>query len=96
MVDYYIYILTNKNNHVLYTGVTSNLIKRVWQHKQKLVPGFTEKYNVNKLIFFEQFKTPLEAITREKKIKGWKRIKKNVLIEKVNPTYEDLYSRLTE
>ena len=84
---YYIYILTNKNNKVLYTGVTNNLKRRLNEHKNKLVEGFTKKYNVNKLVYFEETKDVNEAIAREKEIKGWRRSKKVALIESVNPAW---------
>ncbi|MHB8154619.1 MAG: GIY-YIG nuclease family protein [Candidatus Omnitrophota bacterium] len=87
----YVYILTNTNNTVLYTGVTSNLVKRVYEHKNKKVRGFTEKYNLYKLIYYEIFEDMINAIMREKQIKGWLRRKKILLIEKANPDWEDLY-----
>lgn len=87
--SYYVYIATNKSL-TLYTGVTNNLVRRMYEHKNKLVKGFTEKYNINKLVFFEQFTTPCDAISAEKKIKGWTRVKKLVLIKKINPNFTDL------
>jgi putative endonuclease len=87
----YVYILTNTNNTVLYTGVTSNLVKRVYEHKNKEVEGFTKKYNLHKLIYYEIFEDIVNAITREKQIKGWLRSKKISLIKKVNPDWNDLY-----
>lgn len=90
----YVYILANITNKVLYTGVTSDLVKRVWEHKQKLVKGFTEKYNVNKLVYFETFDDISEAIKREKQLKGGSREKKLQLIESINPGFEDLYERI--
>ncbi|MCG2713463.1 MAG: GIY-YIG nuclease family protein [Candidatus Omnitrophica bacterium] len=87
----YVYILTNTNNTVLYTGVTSNLVKRVYEHKNKEVRGFTEKYNLHKLIYYEIFEDMINAIMREKQIKGWLRSKKVSLIEKVNLDWVDLY-----
>ena len=90
----YVYILTNIGNRVLYTGVTSDLVKRVYEHRNKFVEGFTKKYNVFKLIYFEVFEDIIEAITREKQIKGWKRDKKIKLIEKMNPQWEDLYKTI--
>ena len=87
----YVYILTNTNNTVLYIGVTSNLAKRVYEHKNKEVRGFTEKYNLHKLIYYEIFKDMMNAIIREKQIKGWLRSKKTLLIEKINPDWNDLY-----
>lgn len=90
----YVYILTNTNNTVLYTGVTSNLVKRVYEHKNKKVSGFTEKYNLHKLIYYEIFEYIVSAITREKQIKGWLRSKKISLIEKANPDWNDLYKSI--
>jgi len=90
MKTYYVYIATNKRDTVLYTGVTSNLENRMWQHKNKIIKGFTEKYNVNKLIFYETFGNPTDAISAEKVIKGWTRKKKMDLIKKNNPEYKDL------
>ncbi len=87
---YWVYILTNWNNKVLYVGVTNNLIKRIYGHKNKLVEGFSSKYNLTKLVYFEEFNYINDAIAAEKKIKGWVRIKKNKLIESVNPEWEDL------
>ncbi len=87
---YYVYILTNKNNHVLYTGITSNLEKRIYEHKAKLIDGFTKKYNVDKLVYFDYTSDVKSAIVREKQIKGWLRAKKIALIEAVNPQWRDL------
>lgn len=83
-------MLTNKDNRVLYTGVTSELQKRIYQHKQKLIEGFTKKYNVNKLVYYEETNDVLSAIGREKEIKGWKREKKNKLVELINSSWRDL------
>lgn len=90
----YVYILTNMHNKVLYTGVTSDLVKRVYEHKSKLADGFTKKYNVHKLVHFEIFDDITNAITREKQIKGWLRNKKIALIETKNPEWMDLYEGL--
>ncbi len=92
--QYYVYIMTNKSNKVLYTGVTSNLIRRVYEHKQKQVPGFTQTYNINKLVYFEVFHDPENAIRREKQIKGGSRQKKIDLIKKENDRWIDLYRSL--
>lgn len=81
--------MTNKSD-TLYTGVTNNLPRRVYEHKNKLVKGFTEKYNIDKLVFYEIFNTPREAIAVEKKIKGWTRVKKIALIKRKNPRFEEL------
>lgn len=83
-------MLTNWNNKVLYTGVTNDLERRIYEHKNKLVKGFTAKYNVNKLVYFECTSDITTAITREKQIKGWTRQKKNELIQSVNPKWRDL------
>ena len=90
----YVYILTNAKNKVLYTGVTSNLIKRVYEHKNKMVEGFSKKYNLHKLIYYEVFEDIMNAIIREKQIKGRLRSKKIALIEQMNPKWEDLYWKL--
>ena len=89
MKQYYVYIMTNKSR-TLYTGVTNNLERRVYEHKQKFVPGFTAKYNITRLVYFEETGDIQEAIAREKQIKGWLRTKKIALIESVNPAWEDL------
>ena len=87
---YYIYILTNWNNKVLYIGVTNNLERRTYEHKNKMVDGFTKKYNVNKLVYFESTENVKSAIEREKQIKGWLRQRKNELVEEINPQWNDL------
>jgi putative endonuclease len=86
---YYIYILTNKSG-TLYTGVTGNLKKRLWQHKTKDVEGFTKKYNIDRLIYYETFRNVWSAIAREKQIKGWVRRRKLELIASMNPEWRDL------
>lgn len=86
--------MTNKSNSVLYTGVTSNLAKRVYEHKNKFVKGFTKKYNISKLVYYEDCGNILTAIQREKQIKGGSRKKKLNLISAVNPDFRDLYSEL--
>ncbi len=92
--QYYTYILTNRKNGTLYIGVTNNLIKRIYEHKNNLVKGFTKKYNLHNLVHYENFNEINEAITREKRMKKWKRQWKIELIEKNNPTWEDLYSEI--
>jgi putative endonuclease len=91
MKKYYVYILASKRNGTLYVGITSNLVKRVWEHKNKIVKGFTKKYNVDLLVYFEEHDNPAEAIKREKNIKAWKRNWKLQLIERGNPNWRDLY-----
>ena len=86
-----VYLLTSRRNGTLYTGVTSNLIQRVWQHKNNLVDGFTKKYGVHTLVWFEVHQTMPSAIEREKAIKEWRRAWKIELIESVNPQWRDLY-----
>jgi putative endonuclease len=88
---FFVYIMTNgPKAAVLYTGVTGNLTRRVWQHKNKLILGFTSRYNLTRLVCYEQFFYPDAAIEREKEIKGWRRSKKINLIESMNPRWEDL------
>ena len=90
----YVYILTNKNNRVLYTGSSNNLVKRARFHKKTYLSGFTKKYNVYKLIYYEAFADITTARNREREIKGWRREKKIRLIESMNPKWEELYSGL--
>jgi putative endonuclease len=89
MKTYYVYILASKSG-TLYTGITSNLFRRVSEHKDHILPGFTSKYNVNRLLYYETFGTPDQAIKREKQIKGWRREKKIKLIDSTNPQWNDL------
>ena len=89
--QFFVYIMTNgPKPAVLYTGVTGSLTRRVWQHKHKLVPGFTSRYNLTYLVYYECFFYPDAAINREKEIKGWRRSKKIKLIESMNPKWDDL------
>lgn len=88
--SYYVYIVTNKNNNVLYTGVTNDLQRRVYEHKNKIISGFTEKYNVNKLVYFEETSDIESAILREKQIKSGSRQKKVDLINSCNEEWADL------
>ncbi|MBO5287287.1 MAG: GIY-YIG nuclease family protein [Clostridia bacterium] len=87
---YYVYILTNKTNRVLYIGVTNDLSRRIYEHKNELLDGFTKKYHVHKLVYYEEYTYVNNAIAREKQLKGWIREKKNLLIEAFNPNWEDL------
>ena len=87
----YIYIITNINNTTLYTGVTNNLIRRIYEHKNKLVEGFSKKYNLTKLVYYEVFEDITQAIAREKQIKGGSRKKKEDLINSINKEWKDLY-----
>ncbi|MFC1502542.1 GIY-YIG nuclease family protein [bacterium] len=88
-IQYYVYIMTNRSG-TLYTGVTNNVMRRVYEHKHKLVKGFTQKYNITQLVYYEMIESIESAINREKQIKGWIRKKKIRLIEEENPYWEDL------
>ena len=90
MGAYYVYILTNWNDRVMYVGVTNDLSRRLYEHRTGVTDGFTKKYRVHKLVFFEQTSDIYAAIAREKQIKGWNRAKKNALVETVNPEWKDL------
>ncbi len=93
-MSYYVYIITNKTNRVLYTGVTNNLLRRVYEHKNVFVSSFTAKYKVNKLVYYEIYKYINDALRREKQIKAGSRIKKLDLIRSINPKFLDLYNDL--
>ena len=95
MGQYFLYILASKRNGTLYIGVTNNLLKRVHQHKNDVTEGFTRKYNVHSLVYYEVFNRIQDAITREKQMKKWKRQWKMELIEKSNPNWEDLFESLS-
>ena len=86
----YVYILTNWDDSVLYIGVTGNLPRRLYEHRNHLVDSFSSKYNTTKLVYYEETNNPYSAIAREKQLKGWTRRKKNALISKLNPTWADL------
>ena len=92
--QYYVYIITNKRNTVLYAGVTNDLKKRIYEHKEKLVDGFTKKYNIDKLVYYEVIDNIESAILREKQIKGGSRAKKVALINNINNSWKDLYREL--
>ncbi|MGN0195541.1 MAG: GIY-YIG nuclease family protein [Candidatus Cryptobacteroides sp.] len=89
---YYIYFLTSSNNNALYIGVTNDLERRIEEHRSGLIPGFTQKYNCHKLVYYEQYSDVNEAIAREKQLKKWSRSKKNGLVEKTNPEWKELYA----
>jgi putative endonuclease len=91
-MPYYVYLLASRKHGTLYLGVTNNLVRRVHQHKDKAMPGFTAKYNVDRLVWFETYNDPIAAITREKAIKKWRRDWKIRLIEEQNPDWSDLFS----
>jgi len=96
MRQYYIYILASKRNGTLYIGVTNNLLKRVYEHKNDLLSGFTRRYNVHNLVYYEVYSDIFDAIVREKQMKKWKRQWKIELIEKSNPQWRDLYSDVVD
>ena len=88
--NYYVYILTNWNHKVMYVGMTNDLERRLYEHKNKLIEGFTKRYNINTLVYYEHTTDVFEAIAREKEIKKWRREKKNKLVEEMNPDWKDL------
>ena len=92
----YIYFMSNRYNKVLYVGITSDLIKRIWEHKNKVVDGFTKRYNLYKLVYYEIYDDIETAINREKQIKSWSRRKKAELINALNPSWDDLYEKLSK
>lgn len=92
--QYFVYILSNFRRTVLYIGITDNLVKRIWQHKNNLVKSFSQKYFLHDLLYYEIFNDPTSAIQREKQLKGWTRAKKNELIKKLNPELKDLYEEI--
>jgi putative endonuclease len=93
--QYYVYILATRKDGILYIGVTNNLLKRVYEHKNNIVKGFTEKYKVHNLVYYETYDNICDAITREKRMKKWKRGWKIELIEKSNSQWRDLYNDIT-
>ena len=88
--NYYVYILANKTNAVVCIGVTNDLMRRLWEHRNDMADGFTKQYHVHKLVYYESTTDVNEAIAREKQLKGWRRAKKNDLIESANPAWQDL------
>ncbi len=91
---YYVYILTNKSNSVIYIGVTNDIARRVYEHRHHMINGFTDKYHVTKLVYAESAPDVRDAIQREKQLKGWTRAKKNALVENANPNWEDLWENI--
>ncbi|MDP2952665.1 MAG: GIY-YIG nuclease family protein [Chloroflexota bacterium] len=92
--QYYVYILANRTNVALYIGVTSDLNRRIYEHKQKLIRGFAERYGIDKLVYYEVYHDPENAILREKHLKGSSRARKNRLVESLNPRWRDLYDEI--
>jgi putative endonuclease len=90
MKQFYVYIMSNRKHGTIYTGMTNDLERRVLEHKKKMVDGFTKRYNLTKLVYFEDTNSALSAIEREKQIKGWLRLKKIKLLEEMNPEWKDL------
>jgi len=92
--EYYVYIMTSPHNTAIYVGVTNDLLRRVIEHKQKVTKGFTEKYNISKLVYYEEYEYIQDALDREKQLKGWLRTRKDKLIESINPGWKDLTEEL--
>jgi putative endonuclease len=93
-MPYFVYILASQRNGTLYVGVTNNLVRRIYEHREKLIEGFTSQYNVTRLVWFDQTSSIEEAITHEKRLKRWQRDWKIALIEKSNPNWDDLYESI--
>ncbi len=93
-MPYFVYILASQRHGTLYVGVTNNLVRRIHEHREKLIEGFTSQYNVTRLVWIDQTDSVEEAITHEKKLKRWRREWKMALIEKTNPAWDDLYDRI--
>jgi putative endonuclease len=92
---FYVYLLASRKQGTLYLGVTKDLVRRTYQHKEKVLPGFTSRYDIRRLVWFEVYDDPTNAIEREKEIKKWRRARKLDLIEKDNPEWKDLYPEIT-
>lgn len=93
---YHVYLLASRKEGALYLGVTNNLVPRIYEHREKLTPGFSSRYNITRLVWFETYDDPTSAITREKELKKWRRAWKVALIEKENPYWNDLYPEITQ
>lgn len=94
-MTYYVYILTNANKNLIYIGVTNNLIRRVYEHKHHLDKGsYTARYNIDQLVYFEETSDVEAAISRERQLKGWNRVRKNRLVESKNPEWKDIYTQI--
>uniref|UniRef100_Q07PS0 Excinuclease ABC, C subunit domain protein n=1 Tax=Rhodopseudomonas palustris (strain BisA53) TaxID=316055 RepID=Q07PS0_RHOP5 len=93
---YYVYLLASRKDGALYVGVTNDLVRRVFEHRSKAVPGFTSRYNITRLVWFEVYDDPISAITREKEIKKWRRAWKIALIERDNSNWDDLYDCIAQ
>ena len=95
-MNYYTYIMTNLNNNVLYIGVTNDLVRRVYEHRNNLIEGFSKRYRTHKLVYYEIYSSSYDAIAREKQLKGWTRKKKIALIEKENGNWDDLWDVISK
>jgi putative endonuclease len=93
-MNYYVYILASRKDGAIYIGVTNDIVRRIYQHRSKAVPGFTSKYNITRLVWFEVYDDPTSAISREKELKKWKRVWKIKLIEEESPDWKDLYESI--
>ena len=93
---YHVYLLASRKEGALYLGVTNNLVRRIYEHREKLTPGFSSRYNITRLVWFETYDDPTSAITREKELKKWRRAWKVALVEKKNPNWSDLYPEITQ
>jgi putative endonuclease len=91
--DFFVYILANRSGPT-YVGMSSNLVRRVWQHRERLVPGYTRERNIRRLVYYEHIEDPYTAVSRERQIKKWNRVRKAALVEKMNPTWRDLFPDL--
>ena len=94
LMAYYVYILASRRDGAIYVGITSDIVRRVYEHRMKAIPGFTARYNITQLVWFETYADPISAISREKELKKWKRAWKTRLIEKDNPNWDDLYDSI--
>jgi putative endonuclease len=92
----YVYVLASRNDGATYIGMTNDLVRRIYEHRTKAVPGFTSKYNITRLVWFEMYDDPISAISREKELEKWKRIWKVQLIETTNPLWNDLYESICQ
>ena len=93
---YYVYLLASRTDGALYVGITNDLVRRIYQHRTKTIPGFTARYNITRLVWFEVYADPISAITREKELKKWRRAWKIALIERDNPGLNDLYDSIAQ
>jgi putative endonuclease len=93
-MNYFVYIIASRKDGAIYIGVSNDIVRRIYEHRNKVVPGFASKYNITRLVWFEMYDDPISAISREKELKKWKRSWKIQLIEKQNPQWNDLYDSI--